>query len=97
MNQNGRVQRKSTTGLNGRSLRLTTSDLMLPFTVTRPVTIQEISIILDPRDTKLDSGRELTNGNPSRLGLCRIKIRRSFLLKRSKRRSCLDPESEQAI
>jgi len=31
------------------------------------------------------------------LGLCRIKIRRSFLLKRSKRRSCLDPESGQAI
>ncbi len=41
---------------------------MLPSTVTRPVTIQEISIMLDPRDTKLDSGRELTNGNPSPLG-----------------------------
>src|SRR6266550_403865 len=44
------------------------SSAMLPSTVTRPVTIQEISIMLDPRDTKLDSGRELTNGNPSPLG-----------------------------
>ena len=42
--------------------------LLLPFTVTRPVTIQEISIALAPREVKLDSGRELTNGNPSRLG-----------------------------
>ncbi len=36
---------------------------MLPFTVTKPGTKQEISIALDAHDTKLDSGRELTNGN----------------------------------
>jgi len=35
---------------------------MLPFTVTRPVTIQESLIALDARDAKLDSGKELTNG-----------------------------------
>jgi hypothetical protein len=32
---------------------------MLPFTVTKPVTKQEISIALDARDTRLASGREL--------------------------------------
>ena len=37
---------------------------MLPITVTRPVAIQEISIALDARDTKVGVGRELTNGNP---------------------------------
>src|SRR5712664_81751 len=36
---------------------------LLPFTVTRPVTVQEMSIAFDARDTKLDSWRELTNGN----------------------------------
>ena len=34
----------------------------------RPVTIREMSIALAPRDVKLGSGRELTNGNPSPLG-----------------------------
>jgi hypothetical protein len=36
---------------------------MLPFTVTRPATRQEISIALDARDAKLAVGWELTNGN----------------------------------
>jgi len=36
---------------------------MLPFTVTKPVTRQEISIALDARDAKLAVGWELTNGN----------------------------------
>src|SRR5229473_3423314 len=36
---------------------------LLPFTVTRPVTVQETSIALDARDTKLVSWRELKNGN----------------------------------
>jgi hypothetical protein len=38
---------------------------LLPFTVTRPVTIQEISIALESRDTKVGVGRELTNFNLS--------------------------------
>jgi len=36
---------------------------LLPFTVTKPVTDQEISIALDTRDTKFAVGRELTKGN----------------------------------
>ena len=46
-------------------------------------------------DTKLAVERELTNGNlapPSRKS-----VRRPFSLKRNKPRSCLDPESGQAI
>jgi len=48
---------------------LSTSGLLLPFTVTRRVTIQEISIAPDARDTKVGVGRELTNGNPSSVQL----------------------------
>ena len=36
---------------------------LLPFTVTKPVTIQEMSIAPNAHDTKVDSGMELTNSN----------------------------------
>jgi hypothetical protein len=40
---------------------------MLPFTVTSPVTKQEISIALDGRKAKIEVGRELTKRNSLRL------------------------------
>jgi len=36
---------------------------LLPFTVTRPVTSEEISIALDTLDTRVAVGRELTKSN----------------------------------
>ena len=38
---------------------------MLPFTVTRLVTIEEMSIAPNAHDAKLDLGRELTDSNLS--------------------------------
>ncbi len=35
--------------------------LLLPFTVTRPVTIQEMRKVVAPRGTKLDILKELTD------------------------------------
>jgi len=71
---------------------------LLPFTVTRPVTSQEMSVAHGARDTENDFARELTKSNlifrPAPPG---EKSPNQFHLKQDKRRTSLDPESGQAV
>jgi len=71
---------------------------LLPFTVTRSVTGQEMSIALRACDTKVYFARELMNSNlifhpaPPR-----EKSPNQFHLKHGRSRTSLDPESGHAI
>ena len=73
------------------------SSLLLPFTVTKPFTRREMSIPIGARDTKLESGRELTKRNILVRPIFEKEACRLFCFKADKGRTRPDLQSGQAI